>query len=38
MKKLNRLGFENMRQVVIATLVFGSMISFVVYGIIVNVL
>jgi hypothetical protein len=35
---MKKLGFENMGQVVIATLVFGSMISFVVYGIIVNVL
>jgi hypothetical protein len=38
MKKLNRLGFENMRQVVIATLVFGGMIGFVMYGIVVNII
>ena len=35
---MKKLGFENMGQVVIVTLVFGSMIGFVVYGIIVNVL
>ena len=38
MKQLNKLGFENVRQVIIATLVFGGMISFAVYGIVVNVI
>lgn len=38
MRQLNKLGFENMRQVVICTLVISSMIGFVMYGIIVNVI
>ena len=38
MKQLNKLGFENVRQVIIATLVFGCMFGFAVYGIVVNVI
>lgn len=38
MKQLNKLGFENVRQVIIATLVFVGMFSFAVYGIVVNVI
>ena len=35
---MKKLGFENVGQVVICTLVIGSMIGFVVYGIIVNII
>jgi predicted branched-subunit amino acid permease len=35
---MRKLGFENMKQVVICTLVFGGMIGFVVYGLMVNVI
>jgi hypothetical protein len=35
---MTKLGFENVGQVVICTLVIGSMIGFVVYGIIVNII
>jgi hypothetical protein len=35
---MRKLGFENIGQVVICTLVISSMIGFVMYGIIVNVI
>jgi hypothetical protein len=35
---MRKLGFENIGQVVICTLVFGGMIGFVVYGLMVNVI
>jgi len=35
---MKKLGFENAKQVVISILVIGGMISFVVYGIITNII
>ena len=35
---MRKLGFENIGQVVICTLVIGGMIGFVIYGLMVNVI
>ena len=35
---MKKLGFENIKQVVISTLVIGGMIGFVIYGLIENVM
>ena len=38
MRYMKKLGFENMGQVIIASLVIGGIISFIMYGIIVNII
>ena len=38
MKKLEKLGFQNIGQVAISILVFGSLFGFVVYGLVTNVI
>jgi len=38
MKKLEKLGFQNMNQVAISILVFGILFGFVAYGLVTNVI
>ena len=38
MKKLGKLGFENIGQVAISVFVLGGLIGFVAYGLVTNVI